>query len=97
MLSILYVIVCHLIGDYVLQCDFIAKSKGDNLYHMFVHCFLYCIPFAVVFGMDWKIVTIFLTHILIDLLKARWKKINYVQDQIFHYIIGLIFFTLMGG
>ena len=33
-------IMCHLIGDYVLQIDFIAKSKGDNWYHLFVHCAL---------------------------------------------------------
>lgn len=27
---ILNIIMCHLIGDYVLQCDFIAKTKGQN-------------------------------------------------------------------
>lgn len=23
-------IICHFAGDYVLQCDFIAKTKGDK-------------------------------------------------------------------
>lgn len=49
-------ILCHLIGDYVLQCDFIAKSN----------------------------------HVIIDLLKARYKKIDYKTDQILHYIVLVI-------
>lgn len=38
--KILVLVFCHLIGDYVLQCDFIAKTKGENRYHMLVHCLL---------------------------------------------------------
>lgn len=34
-------ILCHLIGDYVLQIDRIADTKGTNMYHLFVHCALY--------------------------------------------------------
>jgi hypothetical protein len=30
-------ILCHLIGDYVLQIDRIADTKGANMYHLFVH------------------------------------------------------------
>lgn len=31
MIEIIYkLIICHLIGDYVLQNDFIAKTKGEN-------------------------------------------------------------------
>lgn len=35
------VVLCHLIGDYVLQCDFIAQTKGKNWYHLFVHCIVF--------------------------------------------------------
>lgn len=42
--TIVLIVLCHLIGDYVLQCDFIAQTKGKNWYHLFVHCALYCIP-----------------------------------------------------
>lgn len=83
-------ILCHLIGDYVLQCDFIAKSKGDNFYHMFVHCALYCVPFYFLFGISFKLLFLFITHIVIDLLKARYKKIDYKTDQILHYIVLMI-------
>ena len=83
-------ILCHLIGDYVLQSDFIAKSKGNNLYHMFVHCALYCVPFYFLFGISLKLLFVFATHVIVDLLKARYKKIDYKADQILHYIVLMI-------
>ena len=84
-------IFCHLIGDYVLQNDFIAKTKGENMYHLLVHCFLYSVPFYVAFGFDDRLPMIVTTHIMIDSLKARYKAINYVTDQILHYLVMLIY------
>ena len=79
-------ILCHLIGDYVLQIDRIADTKGTNMYHLFVHCALYCTPFYFLFGVSWKLAFIFGTHVIVDLLKARYKVIDYKTDQILHYI-----------
>lgn len=89
--TLLKIIMCHLIGDYVLQSNFIAQTKGKNWYHLLVHCFLYVVPFYIVFGFDWRLMVILITHIVIDPLKARWNKINYVTDQILHYLIALIY------
>lgn len=89
--NLIKIIFCHLVGDYVFQCDFIAQTKGRNWYHLFVHCALYIIPFYLVFGFDWRLAVLFVSHVLIDPLKARWSKITYAQDQIFHYIVGLIY------
>ena len=88
---IIQLILCHLIGDYVLQHDFIAKTKGENWYHLFVHCALYCVPFYIVFGITWQLVLVFVAHIIIDALKARYKKISYVTDQVLHYAIALLY------
>ena len=89
--KVIHLILCHLVGDYVLQCDFIAKTKGSNLYHLFVHCALYCLPFILLYGIDWKIGILFASHIIIDVLKARFNKISYIIDQILHYIVLFIF------
>lgn len=87
-------VLCHLIGDYVLQCDFIAKSKGENMYHLLVHCALYTLPFMYLFGVvSWKSFFIFGSHMYIDLLKSE-KKINYVEDQILHYFCLIFLFIL---
>ena len=90
--TIVKIIFCHLIGDYVLQCDFIASTKGKNWYHLFVHCALYTLPFYIVFGFTWQLMVIFLTHIFIDVSKARYKVINYVTDQVLHYIIAFVLY-----
>ena len=88
---LLSLVICHLIGDYVLQSDFLAKTKGDNWYHLFVHCALYCLPFMFMFGITWRLLCIFSVHFVVDALKARYKKINYTTDQIAHYLALLIY------
>ena len=85
--TILQLISCHLIGDYVLQSEFLATTKGKNYYHLFVHCFLYCIPFCVVFGFSAHIVSIFVVHLIVDNLKARYNSISYAEDQLIHYLV----------
>lgn len=89
--EIVLIVLCHLSGDYVLQCDFIASTKGKNWYHLFVHCALYCLPFLIVFGWTWQLPIVFATHLIIDPLKARWNKITYAQDQVLHYLVGLLY------
>lgn len=88
---LLKIVVCHLLGDYVLQSDYIAQTKGKNWYHLLIHCFLYIVPFYLVFGFDWRLLLIFSTHIIIDSMKARWNVINYVTDQILHYAIAMVY------
>lgn len=88
---IIKLILCHLVGDYVLQSNFLAQTKGKNWYHLFVHCALYCVPFYIVFGLTWQLAVIFIAHIIIDPLKARYEKITYTQDQIMHYLITLLY------
>lgn len=45
--KLILLVFCHLVGDYVLQNDFIAKNKGSNWYHLFVHCTLCVVLFAI--------------------------------------------------
>lgn len=91
-----WLVICHLIGDYVLQSDFLAKTKGENWYHLFVHSALYCVPFAIAFGMDWGILFLFATHVVIDAAKARWHLIPYAMDQMLHYVV-LMLYWICGG
>ena len=83
------VVFCHAVGDYILQQDFIAKTKGENWYHLFIHCILYVLPFRYMYGADWRLAVLFVTHMIIDAFKARYKIIGYAYDQIFHYIIAV--------
>jgi len=85
---------CHLLGDYVLQVDYIAKTKGENWYHLLVHCILYVLPFRILYGADLRLVILLVTHILIDALKARYDKISYAVDQILHICIAVLLYAV---
>ena len=93
--NLVWLVFCHLIGDYVLQSDFLATTKGKNWYHLIVHCALYCMPFTVVFGITWHIGVLLATHIVVDAMKARYGVLSYIGDQAFHYLI-LLFMNLSG-
>lgn len=98
-------ILCHLLGDYVLQVDYLAKTKGDNFYHLLAHCFLYAVPFYICFGFVWQLIPLISLHIIIDLLKAKkihifiYPKGNQKQiyvmpywlDQLLHYLTCLLY------
>ena len=88
---IFMLLVCHMVGDYALQSDFIASTKGKNWYHMLVHCVLYIAPFYICFGSTWQLMVVFIAHLIIDPLKARYNKINYWQDQALHYLVCLLY------
>ena len=82
-------VACHMLGDYALQPDFLARTKGENWWHLLAHCALYTIPFAVVFGVDQRIFWLLLSHAIVDAMKARWRVIGYVSDQITHVVMML--------
>ena len=85
--------LCHFLGDYVFQTDFLARTKGENWWHMLAHCVTYTTPFVCFFGFDSNIAVLLLSHLIIDSAKARYKKINYVSDQLLH--IGVLAIYLM--
>lgn len=89
--TLVTLLFCHLVGDYILQTSFIAGTKGSNWYHLFVHCTLYCLPFLAMFGYSWGIMLLFVAHMIIDTLKARYTKISYPEDQIIHYLTILVY------
>lgn len=93
MFSVIYKLtVCHMLGDYVLQSDFIARTKGDNLWHLIVHCVLYTIPFAFVFGINIQLCALLISHFVIDVEKARYKSISYAIDQLAHFMVIFVFY-----
>lgn len=77
-------LLCHYVGDYVLQSDFLAKTKGENWWHLIAHSALYLLPFYLAFGFDWRLGATFVIHIVTDAAKARYKKISYPADQTIH-------------
>lgn len=84
-------LAAHMLGDYVLQTDFLARTKGESWWHLLAHCVTYTVPFAIAFGIDWRVAWLLATHIVIDALKARWNKISYAQDQVAHIVAMAVY------
>jgi hypothetical protein len=89
--TIATLILCHVFGDYFLQTPYIAAYKTKSYYGLLVHCLLYIIPFIVIFGFQWWLLTIFVLHIYVDYLKAR-GLIGDVFDQVAHYLVLGVYF-----
>ena len=91
---LLTIFACHAIGDYVLQCDYIAKTKGQNWWHLVIHSFLYIVPFWCIFGYNINLLLLFLHHFITDAAKARYKQISYVEDQVSHIVFAVLAYLI---
>jgi hypothetical protein len=67
-------LLCHLVGDYVLQSDWMALEKTKKTIPAIVHAFVYTLPFCVLTQSPGAIAFILFTHFLID----RWRLARYV-------------------
>jgi len=60
-------LIGHLVGDYILQNDWMAQNKKKSWFPCFVHCVLYTL--AVMLFTGWNIVwapAVFVSHYIFD-------------------------------
>jgi len=61
--------ILHLLGDYILQNDWMADHKAKysikGYFACFIHCVLYALPFCYYYS-NWACFAIFLSHFSID-------------------------------
>lgn len=82
-----WLIICHLVGDYVFQSDWMANEKTKRFFPAFTHAVVYTIPFAALFWItgkweprigvgegDWALWVIVWSHFFID----RFRLARYV-------------------
>ena len=62
-------IYAHLIGDYLLQNDWMALHKKDSSFRCAVHIACYMIPFAWCGLNWWQLLLIAVQHFLVDRTK----------------------------
>lgn len=59
-------IYAHLIGDYLLQNDWMALNKKQSSWHCLVHVVVYMVPFLFTGLLFWQIILIGVQHFLQD-------------------------------
>jgi hypothetical protein len=68
-------IVCHMIGDYVLQSDWMANQKTKSPWPCLAHVLLYSIPFILWFQPSFAALAVIIsTHYYID----RYRLARYI-------------------
>lgn len=59
-------IYAHLVGDYILQNDWMAQNKKKSSFHCLVHVFCYMVPFLLCGFAWWQLLAIVVQHYSID-------------------------------
>lgn len=70
----LWILICHGIGDYVLQTDHMATEKTKSILVALWHAFVYTLPFLFITHSPEALAVICGTHALID----RFRLARYV-------------------
>lgn len=67
-------IIAHMIGDYILQSDYMALEKTKKSVAALAHVITYALPFLAI-TTSWKALAVIVgTHFIID----RWRLARYV-------------------
>jgi hypothetical protein len=67
-------LLLHLIGDYVTQTDWMARTKASTTFAALCHASVYALPFLLLSPSITAIVVIAISHFLID----RFRLARYV-------------------
>jgi len=59
-------IYAHLIGDYLLQNDWMAQHKKTSSFHCAIHVLCYMLPFLLCGLSWWQLILIALQHYVVD-------------------------------
>lgn len=67
-------LLCHLVGDFCLQNDWMAAKKREDSFHCGVHVAVYTAVFLAITQSIWALLLIAGTHFLIDRfgLARKW-------------------------
>lgn len=89
-LALIIGFILHLVGDYLLQNDWMAREKTKSSLATFIHAVVYSIPFYILLY-DSTIWIVFLSHYFIDryrlpiywikLVNWNWKSKNFGYDE----------------
>lgn len=105
-MAYLLILLAHVIGDFTLQFNELAKAKDKNIKYLLLHLIIYMLPITLVLVMYGNIIkviilfmTIMLSHFIVDYLKSKLSKKYYnpfahnlffILDQAIHIVILLI-------
>lgn len=84
--TFIFMVAIHFIADFPFQGDWLGTKKGKSWELMTYHCLIYSGTFVVFGGVETVYAAaIFVSHMVIDPLRARWHFIKSIWlDQLLH-------------
>lgn len=74
-------LMCHLVGDFILQSDWMAMNKNKSTLHCLIHCLIYTACF-IILTLSWKaLLFIFVTHFIIDRFPIIVKRLLWIKNM----------------
>jgi len=74
-------LLCHFVGDFWLQTDWMTMNKSKSSLHCFVHCLIYTACFLIL-TTSWKaLLFIFVTHFILDRWHGIIKRMIWVKNH----------------
>ena len=77
----LYIILAHMVGDYVIQSDWMAREKTRRWLPAVAHGVTYTIPYAFITQSIPALVVIAGTHVIIDRYRLA-KHLSWLKNQV---------------
>lgn len=68
------ILLAHLVGDYLLQSDWMANEKTRRWWPAWVHGVTYGLPFLFITQNPWALGVIVVSHVVID----RYRLVRYL-------------------
>lgn len=69
-------LLCHLIGDFIIQNDYMAQNKKHSDLHCFIHIVTYMLPFLFIHLAWWQLLAIAIQHYILD----RTMIVGWIMD-----------------
>lgn len=77
----LWIVLAHLVGDYLIQSHWMATKKTEQWFPAIVHGVTYTIPYALITQSPWALLVIGGTHIIIDRFRLA-RHFAWLKNQI---------------
>lgn len=98
MSDIIILLICHIISDFYMQSNIVAKNKKNLNTSMLKHSFIYSAPFLFALCLAEEgslyLIVIIISHLLIDVCSVHFKNkyqdkecMIFCIDQILHLIV----------
>lgn len=89
----LWIILCHLVGDYILQNDWMVREKTKSWFPAFMHGVFYTIPYAIFLGVvtasyTWLDIPIWKTLVALGIIAGTHMVID--RYRLVKYLIWVI-------